>query len=69
MHGYPASDENMAAFLVAIGPSFSAQMVISEAHQLDIYPVVAQMLNLIVPATVVSDGGALRGVLLSAERK
>ena len=69
MHGYPADEDDMAAFLVAIGPSFAEGTVIPEAHQLDIYPIAADLLNLTVPAGVVSDGGSLRGALVSTERE
>lgn len=63
MHGYPADEEDMAAFLVAIGPSFGAEVVISEAHQLDVYPVAARLLHLQVPAQLASDGGSLLDAL------
>ena len=33
MHGYPATVEDMAAFLVAVGPGFQEGSVIPEAHQ------------------------------------
>jgi predicted AlkP superfamily pyrophosphatase or phosphodiesterase len=69
MHGYPASIEDMAAFLVAIGPAFTTATVIPEAHQLDIFPVATRMLKLDSPASVVSDGGALRDALKAAERE
>jgi len=46
MHGYPATVEDMAAFLVAIGPGFSVGKVIPKAHQLDVYPVAATLLEL-----------------------
>ena len=63
------SGKTMAAFLVAIGPSFAEGTVIPEAHQLDVYPIAAEILNLAVPAGVVSDGGFLRGALVSTERE
>ncbi len=63
MHGYPASIEEMAAFLVAVGPGFQSGKVIPEAHQLDVYPVAAELLNLKTPANIASDGGALRAAL------
>jgi len=63
MHGYPASIEDMAAFLVAVGPGFQSGKVITEAHQLDVYPVAAELLNLKTPANIASDGGALRDAL------
>lgn len=69
MHGYPSTEEDMAAVLVAIGPSFKESVVIPEAHQLDIYPVAAQLLNLSSPEAVVSDGGSLRGALRAIERE
>jgi hypothetical protein len=69
MHGYPASIEDMAAFLVAIGPAFTTATVIPEAHQLDVFPVAARVLKLNIPASVVSDGGALRDALKTAERE
>ena len=69
MHGYPTTEEDMAAVLVAIGPSFAKSMVIPEAHQLDIYPVAAQLLNLSIPEAVVSDGGSLLRALRALERE
>ena len=63
MHGYPATVEEMAAFLVAVGPRFEEDKVIPEAHQLDVYPVAATLLDLRVPDNIVSNGGALRAVL------
>ena len=64
MHGDPASVEDMAAFLVAVGPAFKQRRVIPEAHQLDVYPVAAAVLNLEVPDNIESDGGALRAALV-----
>ena len=63
MHGYPATVEDMAAFLVAVGPDFQEGKVIPEAHQLDVYPVAATLLGLEVPDTIASDGGSLRAIL------
>ena len=63
MHGYPATVEDMAAFLVAVGPEFQVGKVIPEAHQLDVYPVAATLLGLEVPDTIASDGGPLRAIL------
>ena len=63
MHGYPATVEDMAAFLVAVGPHFQQGKVIPEAHQLDVYPVAATLLGLEVPHTIASDGGPLRAIL------
>ena len=63
MHGYPATVEDMAAFLVAVGPGFREGSVIPEAHQLDVYPVAAKLLDLEVPDNIVSDGGPLRAIL------
>lgn len=63
MHGYPATVEDMAAFLVAVGPRFEGGLVIPEAHQLDVYPVAATLLNLRVPDNIASDGGPLRALL------
>ena len=63
MHGYPPSVEEMAAFLVAVGPGFQLGKVIPEAHQLDVYPVAAELLSLTVPTDIASDGGALRAAL------
>ena len=63
MHGYPAEVEDMAAFLVAIGPGFSVGKVIPKAHQLDVYPIVATLLDLSLPDGIVSEGGALRDAL------
>jgi len=64
MHGYPTSVQDMAAFLVAVGPAFKQGQVIPEAHQLDVYPVAAAVLDLAVPANIESDGGALRAALV-----
>lgn len=69
MHGYPPATEEMAAFLVAIGPDFRESRVIPEAHQLDVYPISATLLGLSVPENLPSDGGALRQALRSAERE
>ena len=59
MHGYPDDVEDMAAFLVAVGPGFHSGLVIPEAHQLDVYPVAARLLALRVPVDLASDGGHL----------
>ena len=64
MHGYPSTVEDMAAFLVAVGPDFQQGRVIPEAHQLDVYPVAATLLDLKVPDNIASDGGPLRAILL-----
>jgi hypothetical protein len=53
----------MAAFLVAVGPDFRKGKVIPEAHQLDVYPVAATLLDLRVPENIASDGGPLRAIL------
>ena len=63
MHGYPASVEDMAAFLVAVGPQFQVGKVIPEAHQLEVYPVAATLLDLSLPDNIASDGGPLRAIL------
>ncbi|MCH1611571.1 MAG: ectonucleotide pyrophosphatase/phosphodiesterase [Luminiphilus sp.] len=59
MHGYPYDAEDMAAFLVAVGPGFQSGLVIPEAHQLDVYPVAARLLALEAPDNLASDGGHL----------
>lgn len=59
MHGYPDDVEDMAAFLVAVGPGFQSGLVIPEAHQLDVYPVAARLLALEAPDNLASDGGHL----------
>ena len=41
--------------------------MIEEAHQLDVYPVAAKMLELDPPANLPSDGGALRAALKARE--
>jgi non-ribosomal peptide synthetase component E (peptide arylation enzyme) len=69
MHGYPAAVEDMAAFLVAIGPGFSVGKVIPRAHQLDVYPVAATLLDLPIPDGIVSQGGALRDALVQPIRE
>ena len=63
MHGYPATVEDMAAFLVAVGPRFKVGKVIPEAHQLEVYPVAATLLDLSLPDNIASDGGPLRAIL------
>ena len=56
MHGYPATVEDVAAFLVAIGPQFQVGKVIPEAHQLGVYTVAAHSVTsaclTILPVTV-----------------
>jgi predicted AlkP superfamily pyrophosphatase or phosphodiesterase len=69
MHGYTAEVEDMAAFLVAIGPGFSVGKVIPKAHQLDVYPVAATLLDLPLPDGIVSQGGALRDALAEPIRE
>ena len=69
MHGYPATVEDMAAFFVAIGPGFSVGKVIPKAHQLDVYPIAATLLDLPLPDGVVSEGGALRDALVAPIRE
>lgn len=69
MHGYPAEVEDMAAFLVAIGPGFSVGKVIPKAHQLDVYPIVATLLDLSLPDGIVSEGGTLRDALAQPIRE
>ena len=69
MHGYPATVEDMAAFLVAIGPGFSVGKVIPKAHQLDVYPIAATLLDLPLPDGIVSQGGALREALAEPIRE
>ena len=69
MHGYAADEEEMAAFLVAVGPSFATETIIAKAHQLDVYPVAARLLSLTVPAGLASDGGPLQDALRTAERE
>jgi hypothetical protein len=69
MHGYPAVVQDMAAFLVAIGPGFAAGKVIPEAHQLDVYPIAATLLDLPLPEGIVSQGGTLRDALVGSIRE
>ena len=69
MHGYPAEVEDMAAFLVAIGPGFSVGKVIPKAHQLDVYPIAATLLDLSLPDGIVSQGGTLRDMLAQPIRE
>jgi hypothetical protein len=64
MHGYPSTVEDMAAFLVAVGPDFHEGKIIPDAHQLDVYPVAARLLDLRLPDNIVSDGGPLRAILI-----
>lgn len=68
MHGYPATSEDMAAFLVAVGPGFESAKIIPEAHQLDVYPVAAALLGLTPPDNIASDGGNLRAALRDKNR-
>ena len=63
LRGYPATVEDMAAFLVAVGPRFEEGKVIPEAHQLGVYPMAATLLDLRVPDNIVSNGGSLRAIL------
>ena len=63
MHGYPATVEDMAAFLVAVGPQVQEGKIIPEAHQLDVYPVAATLVDLSVPDNITSDSGSLRPIL------
>ena len=63
LRGYPATVEDIAAFLVAVGPRFEVGKVIPEAHQLDVYPVAATLLDLRVPDNILSNGGSLRAIL------
>ena len=63
LRGYPATVEDMAAFLVAVGPRFEVGKVIPEAHQLNVYPVAATILDLREPDNIVSNGGSLRAIL------
>ena len=53
----------MAAFLVAVGPQVQEGKVITEAHQPDVYPVAATLLDLSVRDKISSDGGSLRAIL------
>ena len=69
MHGYPATVQGLAAFFVAIGPRVSVGKVIPKAHQLDVYPIAATLLDLPLPDGVVSEGGALRDALLAPIRE
>ena len=68
MHGYPATVEDMAAFLVAMGPQFQVGKVIPEAHQLEDYPVAATLLDLSLPDMITSDGGPLRAIFRAPQR-
>ena len=63
MHGYPATVEDMAAFLVAMGPQFQVGKVIPEAHQLGVYTVAATLRDLSLPDNIASDSGHLRTIL------
>jgi hypothetical protein len=54
---------------VAIGPGFSVGKVIPKAHQLDVYPIAATLLDLPLPDGVVSEGGALRDALVAPIRE
>ena len=65
MHGYAATVEDMAAFLVAMGPQFQVGKVIPEAYQLGVYTVAATLRDLSLPDNIASDGGSLRAILLA----
>ena len=61
-HGYLADHPDMAAFAVGIGPAFRAGEV-DEAHQLDIFPLLLEVLGLPAPGQLASEGGALLSIL------
>lgn len=62
-HGYLASHPDMAAFALGVGPSFR-RVEIAEAKQLDIFPLILNMLGLPDPEPLPSDGGALLSALV-----
>ena len=57
-HGYLASHPDMAAFALGVGPGFR-HTEIAQAHQLDIFPLILNMLGLPDPGPLPSDGGPL----------
>ncbi|KAF7764173.1 hypothetical protein PCIT_b0096 [Pseudoalteromonas citrea] len=61
-HGY-ANTNDMAAMFVAYGPAFKSSMVINEMENLEIYPIVSEILGLKLMNTVDSDGAVLRQAL------
>jgi len=62
-HGYLLSDPQMDAFAVAYGPAFKEGMVVTQAHQLDVFPVAAVVMGLAAPTNLPSDGGNLLNAL------
>ena len=68
LHGYPATVEDMVAFLVAVGPQFQEGKVIPEAHQVDVYSAAATLLELNVPDNIARDGGPFRAILRAPSR-
>lgn len=61
-HGYPNTDD-MAATFVAHGPAFKSGMKINEMKNLEIYPVISDVLGLKLLNKVDSDGEILRQAL------
>ena len=62
-HGYPATVEDMAAFLTAVRPQFQVGKAIPGAHQLEVYPAAATLLYLSLSDNIASDGGPTRAIL------
>lgn len=58
-HGY-ANTDDMAAIFIAQGPAFKSGIVISEIENLEIYPVIADILDLKLMSPVSSTGAKLR---------
>ena len=59
----PGLNRGHGRFFGGGGPGFESGKVIPDAHQLDVYPVAAELLDLKPPANIASDGGALRAAL------
>ena len=57
-HGYLASHPDMAAFALGVGPGFR-HTEIAQAHQLDVFPLILNLLGLPDPGPLPSDGGPL----------
>lgn len=64
-HGY-AYTQDMAAFFVANGPAFKQGFSLDEVKNLDIYPIVAQILGLSLLSPIDSEGDTLRPALKPA---
>lgn len=57
-HGYAYNDD-MAATFIAQGPAFKQNMVLDEVNNLDVYPLIAQILGIKLLSKIDSDGKTL----------